>query len=152
MSLLPPIEDLIPHRGTMLMLDRAISFDREAATSEYVPLGNAWYADAQGNMPAWIGIELMAQTIAVHVSLLKRSEGKLPAPGALVGTRRYTATTPVFTANEPLRIEAKVVYNDASGLGAYDCVISSAGQAVANATLKVFEPTDFQAFLQENLS
>lgn len=152
MESLPPIEDLIPHRGTMLMIDRAVAFDGQAATSEYVPRADAWYADDRGNMPAWIGIELMAQTIAVHVALKKRSEGIAPAPGTLVGTRRYAASATAFAADAPLRIEAKLVFHDTSGLGAYDCVISTAGQELASATLKVFEPADFQAFLQENLS
>jgi predicted hotdog family 3-hydroxylacyl-ACP dehydratase len=149
---LPPIEEILPHRGTMLLLDRVLDLDAETITAEYTPCKDVWYADASGHMPAWIGIELMAQTIAAHVGLIKRSAGCPPKQGALLGTRRYSATQPAFVAGQPLRIGAKMIYRDTSGLGAYDCSITSGGEEVASATLKVYEPDDFQSFLQASLS
>jgi predicted hotdog family 3-hydroxylacyl-ACP dehydratase len=144
----PPIEDILPHRGSMLMLDRVLSFERNGASAEYVPRSDAWYADTEGNMPAWIGIELMAQTIAAHVGLLKRSEGDQPKLGALLGTRRYISMRPSFAAGEALRICTTMTYLDASGLCAYDCTIAVGDRQVAIATLKVFEPEDFKLLLQ----
>ena len=64
---LPPVEALIPHRGTMRLLDRVIGFEEKSAIAEFTPCSTAWYADAAGGMPAWIGIEAMAQTVAVLV-------------------------------------------------------------------------------------
>lgn len=151
-AFLPPIENLLPHRGTMLLLDRMLAFDAETATAEYAPRRDAWYADASGDMPAWIGIELMAQTIAAHVGLQKRSAGCPPKQGALLGTRRYSATQPAFVAGQPLHIRTKMIYRDASGLGAYDCSITSGGEELASATLKVYEPDDFSSFLQASPS
>ncbi|MEO8409081.1 MAG: hotdog family protein [Propionivibrio sp.] len=149
---MPPIEDLLPHRGTMLLLDRVTDFDTESASAEYRPRRDAWYADADGHMPAWIGIELMAQTIAAHVGLLKRAAGAPPRQGVLLGARRYVASRAAFAADEVLCIRSKVVLSDAGGLGAYECRIdasdASGSEALATATLKVFEPDDFQTFLQ----
>lgn len=145
---LPPIEDILPHRGSMLLLDRVIDADAENAWAEYTPRREAWYADPNGNMPAWIGIELMAQAVAAQVSLLKRREGLPLKLGALLGTRRYTSTCSVFLADTPLRIHAKMILCDATGLGAYECHIDSQGELLASASLKVFEPDDFQTFLQ----
>ncbi len=149
---IPPIEDLLPHRGTMLLLDRVLAYDADTASAEYAPRSDAWYADADGNMPAWIGIELMAQTVAAHVGLLKRSAGAPPKQGALLGTQRYSAQRPAFAAGAPLRIRTRSIYRDASGLGAYECSIASGDEEVASATLKVYEPDDFQTFLQASLS
>lgn len=151
-NLLPPIEDLLLHCGNMLLLDRVIAFGNESTIAEYQPRGNAWYTDAAGKMPAWIGIELMAQVIAAHVGLLKRSEGVPPKQGVLLGTRSYLSTVPAFAANVPLSIHATMIYRDASGLGAYDCRITCGDEELATATLKVFEPDDFQLFLQGSLS
>lgn len=148
--LLPAIEVLIPHRGTMLLLDRVIALEDESTEAEFAPRAEAWYADERGNMPAWIGIELMAQTIAAHVGMLKRREGAAPKHGALLGTRRYTSTRPVFVAGERLRIYAKMIYRDTSGLAAYECSIVVGCDEIARATLKVFEPEDFHSFLQES--
>jgi predicted hotdog family 3-hydroxylacyl-ACP dehydratase len=144
----PPIGDLLPHRGTMLLLDRVLDFDAQVVHAEYAPRRDAWYADAGGNMPAWIGIELMAQAIAAHVSLMKRSEGKAVAPGVLLGARVYEAAKPAFASGEALQVEARVSFRDESGLAAYDCRIESGGVPLATATLKVFEPADFAAFLR----
>lgn len=149
---LPPIEEILPHRNTMLLLDRVLSFDRETANAEYAPRSDAWYADANGNMPAWIGIELMAQTVAAHVGLLKRIGGAPAKPGALLGTRKYTSTQPAFAAGAILHVQTKVIYRDSSGLGAYECSIEARGEEVARATLKVYEPDDFQTLLQASHS
>jgi len=145
---LPPIADLLPHRGTMLLLDRVLAFDAESASAECTPRRDAWYADTNGDMPAWIGIELMAQTVAAQIGLHKRSAGEPPKHGVLLGTRRYAATRPAFAAGEALLIRAVLAYRDASGLGAYDCSILAGGAEIASATLKIFEPDDFKTFQQ----
>jgi predicted hotdog family 3-hydroxylacyl-ACP dehydratase len=99
-------------------------------------------------MPAWIGIELMAQAIAAHVGLVKRSEGKPVSPGVLLGTRRFAPALAAFPAGQPLQVATAISFRDESGLAAYDCRIESAGKVLVEATLKVFEPADFDAFLR----
>lgn len=135
----------------MLLLDRVIAFENKSTTAEYTPRDDAWYADEQGNMPAWIGIELMAQAIASHIGLLKRREGEPLKQGALLGTRSYRSRVPSFATNEILHVHAIMSYRDASGIGAYDCRISRGDEVLATATIKVFEPDDFQAFVQDSL-
>lgn len=146
----PAPETLLMHSGDMLLLDRITAFDAECTMTTYRPQAQAWYADQDGNMPAWMGIELMAQTIAAHVGLLKQQQGLPPKQGVLLGTRRYHAHVPAFAADTLLEIKVSVAFRDDSGLGAYDCVINSATGVVAEATLKVYEPEDFQSFLQGN--
>tara|TARA_R110002096_G_scaffold190214_3_gene371253 strand:- start:4640 stop:5131 length:492 start_codon:yes stop_codon:yes gene_type:complete len=159
-KVIPAIAEVLLHSGNMRLLDRVIDFDSEFAVTEYTPLGNAWYADDNGNMPVWVGLELMAQTISAHAGLLKYDSGKALKHGALLGTRSYSVTTPFFEANQPLYIQVAMVYRDESGLGAYDCAISNTNTAfknggnnvLATATLKVFEPDNFQDVLQDDLS
>ncbi len=151
---LPPIEELLPHRGIMLMLDRAIDFENDSTITEYSPRKGAWYCDDADNMPAWIGIELMAQSAAVHINLKKRSANAPAKHGALLGTSKYHATVPSFTCGVKLRIHVSMTYHDVSGLGAYDCRIfyNDKEQPVATAVLKVYEPEDFLEFLQRSRS
>lgn len=146
---LPDISDILPHRGDMLLLDRLLSCDDTRATAEYAPRRNAWYADDGGHMPCWIGIELMAQTVAAHVGHTKSLQGLPPKPGVLLGTRRYRAGTSHFAQGQLLQIEAIRSYLDDSGLGAYECRILCKGQELASATVKVYEPADFTAFLKD---
>lgn len=147
---LPPIEDLIPHRGTMLLLDRVTAFSPEMAVAEYMPRRQAWYVDVNGNMPAWIGIELMAQAIAAHVALMKRRDGLPAKMGVLLGTRSFRSVPPWFDAGSLLQIRADMVLLDPGGLGAYDCRIMHEGQTLATSTLKVYEPENFEIFMQGN--
>ena len=89
MSAWPPIEDVLPHRGTMLLLDRVEAYAPTHVRCSYTPRADAWYADADGAMPAWYGIELMAQTVAAHVGLTARQAGRPPRLGALLGSRAF---------------------------------------------------------------
>lgn len=151
-SALPPIEDILPHRDPMLMLDRVLSFDTQTASAQYAPRSSAWYADVDGNMPAWIGVELMAQTVAAHNSLLRRNQGFSPKQGALLGTRRLSSTLSAYVADQPLVTHTRMIYRETSGMGAYECTIAVDGAIVARATLIVFEPNDFSTFVQASLS
>jgi predicted hotdog family 3-hydroxylacyl-ACP dehydratase len=148
---LPVIEEVLPHRGTMLLLDRLLTCDAEGLSAEYTPRSDAWYANADGDMPAWIGIELMAQAIAAEVGLRQRSAGLATKPGVLLGSRHYAASRPVFASGEALRVHATLLYRDAGGLAAYTCRIVIGDEEVASATLTVFEPEDFPTFLQASL-
>ena len=161
MNSLPPITELLPHRATMLLLDRVVAFSDDTLVAEYAPRADAWYADASdasdaGAMPGWIGIELMAQAIAAHVALKKRAAGLAPKMGALLGTRSYRMLYPTvasFAAGQPLRIAVAENFSDASGLAAYDCRIEDGAGAgtLAQALLKVYEPDDFGSFVQGNV-
>jgi predicted hotdog family 3-hydroxylacyl-ACP dehydratase len=144
----PPIEELIPHRGAMLWIERLVSAsDESVEAAANVPAG-AWYLDGEGAMPAWLGIELMAQTVSAHVGWNSRLAGKPLKPGVLLGCRAYRASASAFPRAAALRITARLSYKDESGFAAYDCSIHSAGTLAASATLKVYEPADFDAFVK----
>jgi predicted hotdog family 3-hydroxylacyl-ACP dehydratase len=144
----PPIEELLPQRGTMLLLERVVSENEKSIVAGTTIPEAAWYLDEQGGMPAWIGIELMAQAVAAHAGLRGRRSGKPPKRGVLLGCRAYRAKAPRAAAGAVLKIVANMTLLDESGLGAYDCSIESNAEEFATATLKVFEPEDFEAFMK----
>jgi len=145
-----PIEVLLPHRGTMLLVDSILHFEHDCAVVQATPCAKRWYRNRAGNMPAWIGFELMAQTIGIHMSLRKKLENQPIKPGVLLGTGRYHSAVADFVAAEPLCIRAQLVLLDGSSLGVYACSIAHRGEVVATAALKVFEPADFELFIKEN--
>jgi predicted hotdog family 3-hydroxylacyl-ACP dehydratase len=146
---MPPIEELVPHRGTMLLLDRVVATDEMSIEAERTVPAQAWYLDEGGAMPAWVGIELMAQAIAAHASLRSRALGEPPKRGLLLGTKAFRAAVPRVAPGEHLRVVARVLFRDDGGFAAYDCAIRSQAGELASATLKVFEPPDFEAFIQQ---
>jgi predicted hotdog family 3-hydroxylacyl-ACP dehydratase len=133
----------------MLLLDAVLACADESLTAQARVQGDAWYADAAGAMPAWIGIELMAQAIAAHVGLLTRRAGDTMRPGVLLGSRRYEVRKPVFARDALLRIDVKELLRGEEGHGAYECVIQHDGVVGAEAVIKVFQPRDFQSFIEE---
>ena len=149
MATFPPIEELLPHRGAMLLLDSVISGDESSIVAEAAVPGTAWYLDEHGGMPVWIGIELMAQAIAAHTGLQGRLRGRPPKRGVLLGSRAYRASVPRIPAGTLLTVSARMADSDESGFGAFDCTIRNASAKVASATLKVFVPDDFEAFMRQ---
>lgn len=139
---LPEITEVVPHRGMMVLLDRLLDESAEHVRAEYTPKADAWYADANGNMPGWFGIEMMAQAIAAHAGLTARRNGGQPRIGFLLGTRRYKANASHFPAGMPLTINVNMSFREENGLGAYECSIHDANHELANATIKAFEPPD----------
>jgi predicted hotdog family 3-hydroxylacyl-ACP dehydratase len=142
------IETILPHRGTMLLLDSVSAFNDETLTAHATVRSDAWYADATGAMPAWIGVELMAQAIAAHVALLAMRDGGKARPGVLLGSRSYQAQKTSFPRDARLSIEVKELLRSEGGHGAYECSIVHDAECCAQAIVKVFQPTDFKLFIE----
>ena len=144
----PAVDEVLPHRGTMRLVDEIVACSEEAVTVLASIDNQAWYADADGAMPAWIGIELMAQAIAAHVGLLAMRAGGRARPGVLLGASRCEALAPSCPRVARLRIAANEVLKSEEGHGAYECTIAADEHCVARAVVKVFQPNDFQAFIE----
>jgi predicted hotdog family 3-hydroxylacyl-ACP dehydratase len=148
----PPIDAILPHRGTMLLLDGVSACGDETLTAHASVHGDAWYADDNGAMPAWIGIELMAQGVAAHVALLAMRAGGRARPGVLLGTRSYKAHASAFARDAQLIVNVQEVLRSDEGHSAYECTIDHDGTRCADAVIKVFQPNDFQTFIEGSIS
>lgn len=148
MSEVAAVEALIPHRGAMRLIDRMLRVDEECAVAETdVAIDGIFAVD--GHVPAWAGIEYMAQTVAAWSGARAQRSGGAPKLGLLLGSRRYQAHRTSFACGVPLRIETRCELIGANGLGLFDCRILQAGEEIATATISVFEPDDAMAFLAE---
>lgn len=150
-AVLPPIDRILPHRGTMLLLDGVSAHDDETLSAYASVRGDAWYADESGAMPAWIGIELMAQGVAAHIALLAMRDGGDARPGVLLGTRSYAAHRSAFARDAKLTIDVQQVLRSDEGHSAYECTIDHDGVRCADAVIKVFQPRDFQTFIEGSI-
>ncbi|ALP63649.1 MULTISPECIES: hotdog family protein [Paraburkholderia] len=148
----PPIDTILPHRGTMLLVDGVSACGDEALTAYATVRGDAWYADEDGAMPAWIGIELMAQGVAAHVALLAMRAGGRARPGVLLGTRSYQAHVSAFARDARLTIDVQEVLRSDAGHSAYECTIDHDGTRYADAVIKVYQPGDFHTFIEGSIS
>ncbi|BDU75678.1 ApeP family dehydratase [Mesoterricola sediminis] len=130
---------LVAHRPPMLLLAEVLSVDAEGVRALARVDPGAWYADPDGSMPGWFGIELMAQAVAAYSGARKQADGIPPRLGYLLGTQCYACEVPAFPAGAELLIEARLEYLDEIGLSAFQCTLSHAGRPAATALLKTFE-------------
>jgi len=131
------VADVIPHTGDMVLLDRIIDYDDQGLTAELVVRGDGLLGDDQA-VPAWAGIEYMAQTIAAYVGIKARQANEPIRMGFLLGTRRYSSNVAAFKVGATLTIRAEKIMQD-DGLGVFDCRIK--GEAVeVTANLNVYQP------------
>jgi predicted hotdog family 3-hydroxylacyl-ACP dehydratase len=142
------IEAYVPHRGTMRLLDRLIEVDEEHAVAEVdVPTDGLFVRD--GAVPAWVGIEYMAQTVSAWAGARAQRLGSQPRVGFLLGTRRFEAQRPEFPGGATLRVEARCEIMGDNGLGMFDCRIFLGDDALASARVSVFEPPEGSDILAE---
>ncbi len=137
-----PLLELLTHRPPMVMLADVVSVDGNGAAKSVADVseGSMFYDRELGGVPACAAIEYMAQTVALVVGENRRSKGKPPRVGFLLGTRRMDVSIPAFRCGVRYEIEAKCVYAD-DEFGSFDCTIANQdGEIVATASLTAFQP------------
>ncbi len=132
------IDELVAHRDNMSLINKVISFDDNSLTSQVYITKNSEFLNENNEVPAWIGIEYMAQTIAAWAGVHAIQKGKAIKPGYLLGTRKYTPYVSSFQLGSILNISIDRSYQS-DELGVFDCQISS-DQLLAEASLNVYQP------------
>ncbi|MEG0195223.1 MAG: hotdog family protein [Stenotrophomonas sp.] len=141
------IEDVVPHRQDMCLLDRILRWDQDSIEAELVvPEAGLFIED--GGVPAWVGIEYMAQAIAAWAGCRARTAGNPPQLGFLLGSRRYTSTRSSFPSGTRLQVQARCELLGDNGLGMFACRILAGEEEWAIANVSVFEPADSMAYLE----
>lgn len=129
------------HGPPMGLLDRVLEVGPDSAIcSCVVDERNPFYC-AQEGVPAWIGIEFMAQAIAVSAGA-RAVLAHQPLPlGLLLGTMAYHTRIDRFDPAATYLAHCKSLVKDDQGLGAFDCTLSLGGETIATARLTVKELT-----------
>ena len=137
-----PASLFVRHREPMLLLDRVISLGPEFAACEWrISPSNRFMVDGIG-VPAYVGVEYMAQCIAVHAGARARVEGNPPPLGFLLGTRQYDAQVTYFVEGVTYRATCRQLVRSGDGMGAFECDITQEGRVLATARLAVLERND----------
>jgi predicted hotdog family 3-hydroxylacyl-ACP dehydratase len=150
----PDISGLVPHSGTMMLLDRVIQADHESLCAEITVDANTVFFDGNG-VGAWIGVEYMAQAIAAHAGYLAGLRGDPVKIGFLLGARRYECSRASFPLGSILHVHVRRTLQGENGLGAFDCRIEvnnevnneATSSTAATATITVFQPENVNDFL-----
>lgn len=147
MPLPDDIDAVLPHRDSMRLIHRVVAWEDASIAVEVDVPAQGLFCTPDG-VPAWVGVEYMAQAIAAWAGCRARHAGRVPSIGFLLGTRRYTAHQPFFAAGSCLRVEANCELLGENGLGMFACRILAGDIEMAVANVSVFEPTDAMAYLE----
>jgi predicted hotdog family 3-hydroxylacyl-ACP dehydratase len=140
------VEELLPHSRSMVLIDDAIE-----AGADWVLAGvrigedSPFYDPELGGVPSWVGIEYMAQTVALFSGIQTKRAAREIKVGLLVGVRRYQAETVRFPLGAYLRIRATKEWDDRQ-MAVFNCELGS-DQPLAAGRLNVYQPEDPQALI-----
>ena len=143
-----PLAALLPHAGDMILIDQVLSFDEEQIHTRLTVKPGGLFNRPDGSLPAWVGIELMAQSIAAYAGCQARQAGLPVELGFLLGTRKFECNVERFPAGAELRIRALRSLQDDNGMGVFECHLDGP-DIHAEARLNVFRPPEVARYLQE---
>ncbi len=150
MTLPWPVPSLLPHGGPMVLISEPAAFGETwAEASVRIGEDSLFYRAGRG-VPSWVGVEYMAQTIALYAGISRRRADKDIQIGLLIGCRRYEAETEYFRLGSQISIHVDEVWRD-SQMAVFECVIEYR-ERLARAQLNVFSPHDTASFLADERS
>ncbi|WP_445180059.1 hotdog family protein [Pseudomonas sp. McL0111] len=143
-----PLAELLPHAGDMILIDEVLSFDDEQIHTRLTVRPDGLFNLPDGSLPAWVGIELMAQSVAAFAGCHARQKGNAVELGFLLGTRKFECNVEAFPAGSALTIHGLRSLEDDNGMGVFECHINAPG-IHASARLNVFRPPEAGQYLQQ---
>ncbi len=113
------IEVYTPHSGPLLLVDRVLNFsdhsiETETDVSEKLPFF------AEGSIPSYLGLEIMAQSIAVWSGLRRGRSDTKPPIGYLLGTRKFQCKHPYIKEGAVLKTKSEQLFEN-EGLASFNC-------------------------------
>ncbi|VEI65094.1 (3R)-hydroxymyristoyl-ACP dehydratase [Serratia quinivorans] len=142
-------EYYLPHASPMVLLEQVLEVGEEYARCAVMVNSNgvlAPFLDAQGALPGWYGIELMAQAIGVWSGWHACQSAQSPQLGMLLGGRAIHCELPAFPAGSKLLVSVQQLLKDEK-LASFECEISIDNVRIAQGRLNTYQP-DQQEIIQ----
>ena len=130
--------ELLLHRDPMLLVDRVVDIGAEFVSCDW-QAGKSAFAEPDGRIPAYTGIEIMAQCIGVHAGARAKVRGLGPPLGYLLGTRHFHTSVAYFDPGQSYTATCTELVRDSQGMGSFACELTANGERLAHANLAVLE-------------
>jgi predicted hotdog family 3-hydroxylacyl-ACP dehydratase len=137
---------VLPHRRGMLLAE-TVDYGPDCGRIALTVREDSPFCEGARGVPAWVGIEYMAQAMGVYSGVERHQHGGTPQIGLLIGTRRYDSSVPVFSLGAQLTTTARLVFSDAE-MYVFNCEISDGQNVLARGDIKAFRPDDIHEFLR----
>ncbi|WGL15271.1 hotdog family protein [Microbulbifer bruguierae] len=140
-------EELVPHSGEMSLLDELLEVTEETLSARLTVRDDGIFSREQ-QVPAYVGIEYMAQAVAAFSGYHARQAGQPVQLGFLLGTRRFTSNVSRFTCGSSVQISVERLLQADNGMATFECRLTGEGIEQA-ARLNVFQPDNIEEYLKE---
>ena len=157
-----PIYDvaaILPHSGHMVLLDEILAYDHESLQASAHIGADHVLMQPDGTVPAWMGMEIMAQCIAALDGIHAHNGGESVRLGFLLGTRKLHLFADTLPVGCTLLAETRQSIRDSNGFAVFDCSLRITAAPVgfrlpenglvAQAALNVFSPPDLDNYLAQ---
>jgi len=142
--------ELLPHAGDMILLDEVLSCEGDTLIARAI-VRPGLFSQADGSLPPWLGLELMAQAVAAWAGWQARRAGDPAKLGFLLGTRCYECHVNALPAGASLTIHVAQTLRDDLGMAIFHGQILDGEHAIAHARLNVYQPADATRYTQETI-
>lgn len=148
------LEELLPHRPPMVLLDDVESFDAEAkrlTARVGITPGRMFFDRGLDGVPAWAAIEYMAQASAALAGCWDKhiAPDRPVRPGLLLGTRKLELKLECFASGKTYHVTAAEAFSDSDAASFACSIVDDEGREVATANLNAYRPPDLGQFLKE---
>lgn len=136
MSDYPPIEELIPHTGPMVLLDTLDHWaPGEASCSLQIREGTPFVE--QGRVEGATTLEHMAQCVAACLGYEALLGGDGVRVGMIIGCKRFELHAPYLYVGDGATVHARRIRGNET-LSHFDCRLDRGGEVFATAVLTLF--------------
>jgi predicted hotdog family 3-hydroxylacyl-ACP dehydratase len=136
------IEDVIPQRQGMKLLDRLVQAGGEETIAEAV-VKDSWPGCLAGSLDPVMLVELAAQSAGAHVGWARLIAHQPVSIGLLVGVRNSWLTGRPIPVGTLLRVRIRPEYG-MEGYSVFHSRVSAGEASLAEIEVQVFEPAEGQ--------
>jgi predicted hotdog family 3-hydroxylacyl-ACP dehydratase len=136
--------DYLPHDTPMLLLEEVACVTADTAACRVTTSANsvlAPFLDADGHLPGWFALELIAQTIGVWSGWHRRQQGQASSVlGMVLGARELVCAAGSLPGGKTLSVNVKLLMQD-ERFGSFEGVIMADDEVLASGRVNTFQPT-----------
>ena len=130
----------------MVLLDRVVEAGEGHIVVELTVRDDGLFSTPGHTVPAWVGLEYMAQAIAAFSGYHRKRRGQEIGLGFLLGTRHYQCSVGSFPCGARLRVRAEKIIEAANDMSVFGCRLEG-DNIHADSNLNVLLPQDSKKFL-----
>lgn len=142
------IDQVLPHAGRMMLLDELLSHSDTEVAAAVTIRADSVLCDGVNGVPAWVGMEYMAQTTCAYSGIADVRAGMKPRVSLLLGTRSFKTSVDYFPIGSRLIMTSELVMCDHDDLSVFNCRIRCHDQEWARCDIKTIRPGNIHALIE----